>query len=172
MRRQPVRDIDPFMLPCQDAPAATRAHDNPGAVGLAVRGPINGECRIGHIAKHRRVAHGTHWSAELHLRPNTIQRRRRSIGPEADDVSGQRCHGLQSNLKIPLVAHFIAFAGAFTWGDSGALALWANFIVGVDRVIKVFGCEAREPGLRRHPAGDWFGKSERAQSQAAGLRKS
>ena len=56
----------------------------------------------------------------------------------------------------------VAFAAAFTWGDSGTLALWTDFIVGVDRVIEVFGCEAREPGLRRHPAGDRFGKSERA----------
>src|SRR5208282_6262754 len=47
--------------------------------------------------------------------------------------------------------------------------LWADFVVGVDRVIEVFACEAREPGLRRHPARDWFGKSEGAQSQAAGL---
>ena len=59
-----------------------------------------------------------------------------------------------------------------SWDDSETLPLWADFIVSVDRVIEVFGCEAREPGLRRHPARDRFGKSERAQSQAAGLRKS
>ncbi len=50
--------------------------------------------------------------------------------------------------------------------------LWADFIIGVDRVLEVFGCKASESGLRRHPARDRFGKSEGAQSQAAGLRKS
>jgi hypothetical protein len=39
-------------------------------------------------------------------------------------------------------------------------SLWPDFVVGIDRVLEVLGREAREPGLRRHPAGDRFGKSE------------
>src|SRR5271156_4143815 len=68
---------------------------------------IHGECRIGHIAKHGSVAHGAHGSAELCLSPHTLELRRRSIGPKADDVFG-RYHGLCSNLEIPFVTHFLS----------------------------------------------------------------
>ena len=40
--------------------------------------------------------------------------------------------------------------------------LWPDFVVCIDRVLEVLGRETREPGLRRHPAGDRFRKSERA----------
>jgi hypothetical protein len=57
VRRQPCRDVDPFMLPRQDAPAATRAHDHPTPFGLAGLNRLSvGSDTLRSIATFRRSA--------------------------------------------------------------------------------------------------------------------
>jgi hypothetical protein len=90
-----------------------------------------------------------------------VRTRRISLSPRMAE-SGETYRG-----AICLGPRIIAVDSPFLFsalsrGDGASWPLWPNFIVGVDRVIEVFGCEAREAGRRRHSARDGFGKSERA----------
>ena len=107
---------------------------------------------------HQVAAGPKHLSSQLEA-GNSVALCRPELAESGETYPGAFCLGPQ----------IIAIDSPFrfqrsSWVTAEREPLWADFIVGVDRVIEVFGCEARESGLRRHPAGDRFGKSERAQS--------